>query len=165
MLHVVHRVHEVLLVRRHAVLHHVLLRVHVVRHLLRLLQRRAARHATRRRRRRLELTRCVHRRRRRLVAVWTVPVRFRTHVPHLRRTVRPVAILFHLLIIAQSIIRWKPGVGHSGRRLRGVMVLRRPELLVAAFHLVALLRYCAIMRVGLLVVVPTPVPHVRHVSV
>lgn len=52
-LHVVHRVHDVLLVRRHRVLAHVLLRVHVVGHLLRLLQGGAARDAARRGRYRL----------------------------------------------------------------------------------------------------------------
>lgn len=100
-LHVVHRVHEVLLVWRHAVLHHVLLRVHVVWHLLCLLQRWTAWHTTCRRCRRLQLTRRVHRRRRRLVTVWrAVPVRrFRTHMPHLGRTVRSVAVLLHLLVV------------------------------------------------------------------
>lgn len=98
-LHVVHGVHEVLLVRGHPVLDHVLLRVHVVRHLLRLLQRRTPRHAPGRRRCRLQLTRGVHRGRRGLMPIRTVPVRLRTHMPHLRRTVRPVPVLFHLLVV------------------------------------------------------------------
>ena len=164
-LHVVHGVHEVLLVR-HAVLHHVLLRVHVVGHLLRLLQRRTARHATRRRRRRLQLTRRVHRWRWWLVTVGPIPVcRLWTHVPHLRRTVRPIAILFHLLVIPQSVVRRKPGVGHAGCWLRGVVVLCRPELLVAALHLVALLRHRAVVRVRLLVLMAAAVPHIGHVGV
>lgn len=97
-LHVVHGVHKVLLM--HPVLHHMLLGVHMMRHLLRLLQRWTARHPTRRRRRRLQLTRRIHRRRRRLVPIRTVTVALRTHVTHLRRAVRPVAVLFHLLVVA-----------------------------------------------------------------
>lgn len=162
-LHVVHRVHEVLLV--HAVLHHMLLRVHVVRHLLRLFQRRTARHAACCRRRRLQLARRVNRRRWRLVPVRRpVPITLRTHMTHLRRTVRPVAVLFHLLIVPQPVVRRKPRVRHPGRGLRRVVVLRRPELLIAAVHLVPLLRHRAVMRVSLLVLM-APVPHVRHVRV
>lgn len=132
MLHVIYWVHEVLLVGRDAMLHHVLLWVHMVRHLLRLLEGRTTRHTTCRRCCCLELTRRIHCRRWRLVTVWTIAIRFRTHMTHLRRTVRPVSILFHLLIVAQSIIGWKPGVGHARRRLGRVMVLRRPKLLLTA---------------------------------
>lgn len=163
-LHVVHWVHEVLLVR-HAMLHHMLLRVHMVRHLLRLLQRRTARHAPRCRRRRLQLTRRVHRWRWWLVTIRPISVCFRTHVSHLRRTVRPVAILLYLLVVPQSVIRWKPGVRHARRRLRGVVVLRRPKLLVAALHLVALLWHGTVVRVRLLMLMASAVAHIGHVSV
>lgn len=159
-LHVVHGVHEVLLVPRHPVLHHVLLRVHVVGHLLRLLERRAARHA-RGRRRRLQLAGCV--RWRRLVTVRTVPV-LRTHMTHLGRTVRPVTVLLHLRVVTQPVVRWKSRVGHPRRWLGRVVVLRWPELLVAAVHLVPLLRHRAVVRVRLLVLMTT-VPHVWHVCV
>lgn len=100
------------------------------------------------------------------MTVGPVPVRrLWTHVPHLRRTVWPVAILLHLLVIPQPVVRRKPGVGHAGRRLRGVVVLRRPELLVAALQLVALLRHGAVVRVRLLVLMAAAVPHVGHVGV
>lgn len=164
-LHVVHGVHEVLLVWWHRVLWHVLLRVHMVRHLLRLFQGGTAWNSTRRRCCRLKLARRVNRRSRRLVTIGSVPICLGTHVPHLRWTIWPVAILFHLLIVTQSVVGWEPRVWHSGRRLRRVMVLCRPELLVASFHLVSLLRHSTIVRVSLLVVVATAVPHVWHVGV
>lgn len=88
-----------------------------------------------------------------------------THVPHLRWTVGPIAILFHLLVVTQSIVGWKPRVRHARCWLRGVMVLRRPELLVTALHFVALLWHSAIVRVCLLVFVAATVPHVWHVCV
>lgn len=160
-LHVIHGVHEVLLVR-HPVRHHVLLGVHMVRHLLRLLQWRAAWHAAGRCCRCLQLARRIYRRRWRLVPVRPISIRFRPHMPHLGGTVWPVTILFHLLVVSQAIIGRKPWVG---RRLRGVVVLGRSQLLVAALHLVALLRHRAIMRVRLLVFVATAVAHVRHVRV
>lgn len=164
-LHVVHWVHEVLLVRRHSVLGHVLLGVHMVRHLLRLLQGGTTGHSTRRGCCRLKLARRVNCRSRRLVPIRAVAVCFGSHVTHLRWAIWSVAILFHLLIISQSVVGWEPWVWHSGRRLRRVMVLCWPELLVASLHLVPLLRHRAIVCVCLLVVVATTVPHVRHVGV
>lgn len=164
MLHVVHRVHEMLLVR-HTMLHHVLLWVHVVRHLLRLLQRRTARHTPCRRCSCLQFTRSINRGRWGLVTIRSIPVRLRTHVPHLRRTIRSVAILLYLLVVAQPVIGRKPRVGHTRRRLCGVMVLGRPELLVAAIHLVPLLWHGTVVRVRLLVFMAAAIPHVRHVSV
>lgn len=163
-LHVVHWVHEVLLV--HTMLHHVLLGVHVVRHLLSLLQRgaarNAARHAARRSRRRLQFARRVYRGRRGLMSIRPVPVRLGTHVAHLSGTIGPVAVLLHLLVVAEPVVGRKPRVWHARCGLRGVVVLRRPQLLVAAVHLVALLRHGAIVRVRLLVLMPTAVPHIRH---
>lgn len=84
---------------------------------------------------------------------------------HLRWTVGPVAILFHLLVITQSIVGRKPGVRHARRWLRRVVVLRRPKLLVTTLQLVTLLWHSAIVRVRLLVVVTTTVSHIWHIGV
>lgn len=99
------------------------------------------------------------------MAVGPVAVRLGTHVTHLSRAVGSVPVLLHLLVVAQPVVGWKPRVGHAGRGLRGVVVLAGPELLVAALHLVALLRHGAVVRVRLRVVVASAVPHVGHVGV
>lgn len=99
------------------------------------------------------------------MTVRTVAICFGAHVSHLRWAIRPIAILFHLLVVTQPIVGWEPWIGHTRRWLGGVMMLRWPELLVASFHLVSLLRHRAIMRVCLLMVMSTTVPHIWHIGV